>query len=131
MELFAWKPEYSVQNDTIDTQHKGLVSTINKLFEAMSTGKTQAQILPILKSLQSYTISHFSTEEAMMKKVSYPDFDNHQAQHLAFIDQVKTQMVNLEAGKQSVSIELLKFLREWLTQHILKVDKQYSPYLKP
>lgn len=130
MELFPWKPEYSVQNEIIDTQHKGLVSTINQLFEAMRTGKTEDQILSILKSLQKYTISHFNTEETMMKKAAYPDFDAHHAQHVAFINQIKTQMDNLEAGKQSVSIELLKFLREWLTQHILKVDKQYVTHIK-
>jgi len=103
MELFPWKPEYSVQNDIIDSQHKGLVNTIN----------------------------HFKQEETLMRQYKYPDLPAHQSQHQAFTDQVATLMKDVAAGRQTVSITLLKFLKDWLQNHILKVDKLYSSHIRP
>jgi hemerythrin len=33
------------------------------------------------------------------------------------------------AGKAELSGEVLAFLMDWLTEHILCTDKSYSPYL--
>lgn len=129
MELFSWKPEFSVSNPTIDSQHKGLIDNINKLFEAMRTGKAENEINGILKSLQKYTITHFRHEESLMKQKEYPELTVHQAEHVRFTEQINSLIAEVESGKKTVSIELLKFLKEWLLNHILKVDMRYSSHI--
>jgi hemerythrin len=44
------------------------------------------------------------------------------------IQQVKDLQEKLDAGSHSISFELLHFLKNWLTKHILESDKQYGPY---
>ena len=37
---------------------------------------------------------------------------------------------DFEAGKVLLSVDLMNFLRDWLTSHILKSDKRYAPFMK-
>ena len=67
---FVWEEKFSVGNEDIDTQHKGLFSLGNELFEA---SRTQS-IKPIIMRLYKYTREHFSSEEEMMKRIGYPLF---------------------------------------------------------
>lgn len=129
MELFNWKSEYSVENVTIDSQHKGLFNIINELFTAMRTGKTEEKTKIILKKLQQYTVSHFKYEEEKMKQYNYPDLNTHKQLHQSFVSRIETFIAESEAENKTISIDLLKLLKEWLQNHILKIDKQYTPFI--
>ena len=39
MEIIRWNDSYSVNNEQIDSQHKNLVTIINRLAESMATGQ--------------------------------------------------------------------------------------------
>ncbi|MEA1890408.1 MAG: hemerythrin domain-containing protein, partial [Pseudomonadota bacterium] len=66
--FFTWKEEYSVGIDSIDQQHKKLLSLINQLQTAVdySTGKEFER--EALDELVTYTKDHFSYEEGLMEK---------------------------------------------------------------
>jgi hemerythrin len=34
---------------------------------------------------------------------------------------------DFRSGKMTVSLDLMKFLKSWLTSHILENDKKYAP----
>jgi hypothetical protein len=38
-------------------------------------------------------------------------------------------LAQLMAGKFTVSLDLLRFLKSWLSEHILGTDQQYVPFL--
>jgi hemerythrin len=128
MTLFEWKDMYSVNVAEIDNQHKLLVESLNGLYEAMLTRKAKEIIDGILKGLTDYAGVHFSYEERLMQMHGYPDYSEHKKKHEAFIKKVTDFTEKHKRGSLMVSMEVLNFLKEWLRDHILVIDKQYSTF---
>ena len=77
--------------------------------------------------LVRYTENHFRDEERILQRCDYPDLAKHKAQHDALTGKVHQFATDLRAGRASVSMDLLTFLRDWLYNHILKTDADYVP----
>ncbi|MGA7339275.1 MAG: bacteriohemerythrin [Terracidiphilus sp.] len=130
MALLTWNDSYSVGVRTVDNQHSVLFSLINELHAAMETGQAKSMTGPILRKLLNYTRDHFAAEEAMMAASKYPGLAQHQIKHRDLTKQVEEFEARFERGEGTINIQLLGFLRDWLTNHIQHSDKEYSPWLK-
>lgn len=128
MALFAWDDKFSVGVREIDEQHKRLIGMINELHDGMKSGGGKAVVAPILKRLVDYTLYHFSTEERYMSQHRYPGELAHKAEHKKFTDKVMDFHQKFDAGTAAVSLELMTFLKGWLTDHIMGTDKKYSKH---
>jgi hemerythrin-like metal-binding protein len=128
MALIAWDQSFSVKVEQCDEDHKRLFAVINKLHDAMVTGKGSQIISQILKELEDYTKFHFSREESLLEKTNYPALAPHRAQHREFENKVEHFKQELEAGKTQ-SVNVANFLKDWLTNHIKQTDRQYSDHL--
>lgn len=126
MSLFTWKDSYSVKVAMCDAQHKRLFDIFNQLAEALRNGKGQHVMDKTVSDLVAYTRTHFQHEEALMQKAHYPQLAAHQAMHRRFVGDVQNLERDLREGRSANSIQLLNILRDWLLNHILKVDKSYS-----
>jgi hemerythrin len=126
MELLRWSDKYSVNVQEIDSQHHKLIDLINELYTAMMEKKTKEALLGILDGLVKYTIYHFQTEERYFVEFDYPDTNEHVKEHQEFVKKVSDFTVSYTAGKATISMEILAFLREWVVKHILGSDKRYS-----
>ena len=129
MALITWSDALSVNIKEIDTQHQRLVDLVNKLHDSMKSGKGNDILGPILSDLVRYTVSHFATEERYFQKFAYPEFQQHKKEHDDLAQKAKVLKASFEQGKQTISIEVLNFLKDWLSKHILGSDKKYSPFL--
>ena len=129
MALMEWSDKYSVGINSIDVQHKQLIALINKLFEALSTGKGDQALAPILNELIVYTKTHFAYEERLFTQYAYPDSSPHKADHGKLAAQVLDIQKQMEAGKVGLSVGTMTFLKEWLSNHIVGTDKKYGPFL--
>jgi hemerythrin len=130
MELISWKNSLSVGVVEIDDQHKKLVALINKLFDAMSQGKSKEIMQAVLAELSNYVITHFATEEKLMKQFGYEDYENHKKEHKYFIDSLNEFKIKFSAGNVAISLELLNFLKDWLLKHIIGTDRKYIALFK-
>jgi hemerythrin len=129
MALMEWSDKYSVGINSIDVQHKQLVALINNLFEALSKGKGDQALAPILNELIVYTKTHFAYEERLFTQYAYPDSSLHKADHDKLAAQVLDIQKQMQEGKVGVSVGTMTFLKEWLSGHIMGSDKKYGPYL--
>ena len=129
MAIIAWNPAYSVKVAEIDKQHQELVKMLNELFEAMSKGKGQDVLKPILTKMANYTVTHFGYEEKLMGQHQYPESPDHKAQHVAFIAKVTELMNKVKSGNTMITMEVGNFLKEWLVKHIGGTDKKFGAYL--
>jgi hemerythrin len=129
MSLFAWNESYSVGVKTIDQQHSGLFDIVNELHTAMMKGHAQGVVGPLLDKLVKYTRAHFNYEECMMEAAKYPGLAAHRTHHVDLTRQVEEFMTRYKRGDGTLNIQLLHFLRDWLTEHIQHEDKGYGPWV--
>tara|TARA_B100000315_G_scaffold33053_1_gene27736 strand:+ start:1001 stop:1408 length:408 start_codon:yes stop_codon:yes gene_type:complete len=126
MDLIKWDESFSVNVAEIDTQHMKLMDLINQLFDAMSLGKGRDVLGSILTELANYTVTHFGFEEKKFAEFNYAETESHKSKHQAFVDKVVEFKGKFESGDVTISVALLDFLRDWLTEHIKGTDKKYT-----
>jgi hemerythrin len=129
MALIEWNESLSVNVVEIDEQHRKLVGMINHLNDAMRQGKGKESLGKIVNGLLAYAGIHFRTEEKYFEQFEYPDADRHRKEHLAFTQKAVAFKTDFEAGKLLLSMEVMRFLSDWLQNHIKAVDKKYGPFL--
>ncbi len=123
--LIPWSERFSVGSHLMDEQHKVLVGIINKLYAALRSGKANNVQEDILTELLDYTRTHFGREEAALRLVKFPGLAQQEKLHRSFEAKVAEFQKRLEAG-HSLGVETMTFLKDWLLNHIQKVDKQYE-----
>ena len=122
----AWKPYYSVGDSSLDAEHQQILGAIDELYSEMSTGKENPKTKKLLDRLVQYTLTHFQHEERIMQEAGYPAFPAHKTEH----ERMRQRTAGLRANLSLVKVpDLLRFLKEWWTNHIQAEDKSYSPYL--
>ena len=129
MALLTWNTSYSVGVKTLDSQHTTLFDILNDLHSAMMKGQAHAMTGQLLRKLVDYTRSHFLAEEKMLEVSKYPGLANHRLLHRDLMKQVEDYSTRFERGEITLNLHLLNFLREWLSNHIRKVDHEYGPWL--
>lgn len=128
--LIEWGSKFEI-DPRVDEAHKRLVGSINDLHKAMSEGKGKDVLGKILKDLQLYVISHFRSEENLMRQNNFPGLIPHANKHKEFENKIKAYVDDFENGNIAIlPMELVQFLKTWISDHILKQDMQYKSYLK-
>lgn len=129
MPLFLWKPSYEIGVPEIDAQHRALVRLINQLFDAMKEDRGQAAMSLILDELFDYVQLHFTTEENCMRDHGYGDLQQHVHEHLDLTAQVVHYRKLHGRGERVPTQDVLKFLCEWLRDHITSSDRGFGEFL--
>jgi len=128
-QAFRWTEMYKVNIEVLDRQHQGLFDTVNELNSALASGDGEAVTAPILRKLVEYAQTHFTTEEALMRKYNFCGLVAHKTEHDEFVEKVGRFLREHKEGKAGVPVALLMFLQSWLREHILVTDKAYSSFL--
>jgi len=67
--------------------------------------------------------------EAMMASAGFPGLAQHRIKHRDLTKQVDGFAGRCERNETTLNLQLLNFLRDWLTNHIQQEDQQYRPWL--
>lgn len=129
MAYFTWSDNLSVGNAFIDNDHRKLFDLANRLHLAMSEGRGKDVMSKVLSNLIIYTREHFQREEDHMRKINYPGFAAHEADHVHLLKVVVELQNKFDNGNSLLTIEVSNFLREWLLNHIMKMDKDLAKAL--
>ncbi|MDY0249082.1 MAG: bacteriohemerythrin [Pseudomonas sp.] len=130
MLFMPWDETFEVGIQQIDEQHRWLVDTTNTLHALLSTGAAQVEeVGAILEQLMDYTMNHFIVEEELFARLGYPESTAHKAQHNIFCERVMALLTRHDMG-DTVGLDALNLLKNWLTNHIIKVDKQYVKHFR-
>lgn len=127
-DVFAFTDKYRTGIELVDEEHKRLFEIIketNDLIRAELLHDKYDAIVDILNELKEYTVTHFSDEEAYMEKIHYEGLPAQKTAHAAFVDKLKQiNLENVDEHQQEYLIELVEYLLNWLSTHILKMDKR-------
>lgn len=130
--MLEWNDSLSVQNTTIDNQHKQLVGKLNDFLNAYDNKKSNEKLMEIFKFLSDYTKVHFRDEENLMLKYKYPGYDAQKKEHTKFISDLSNYEKELTESKSTLVLKIKtnQMLVDWLVNHIGKVDKDLGVYLQ-
>lgn len=129
MAYFEWADDMLIDNGLIDRDHRHLVDLVNELHTATSEGLGQTVVDDVLKRLFDYTRQHFENEERIMAQVQFPHLVKHRANHQAFIESLVALREKYEAGSISAASQLSTLLRDWLSLHIRRADRELRAYV--
>jgi hemerythrin len=85
MKLLKWKDAYSMGENGIDEQHKGLFKLSNEIYYLVEAGVNESeQFRELFMALNDYTVEHFIYEEMVLQQNDYPHLKEHIQAHLLF-----------------------------------------------
>jgi len=130
-----WRNQMSVGNDRIDQDHRYLLCLINTIEFALSTGEHSDILVTALDQLDYYTKDHFSREERLMIKISYPKYPDQKQAHELLISQLseirqKILTVQENPDMRGIIPDITELLRNWLLDHVLKDDMLMKPFFE-
>ncbi len=128
MSVLTWKDEYSVGVPLFDDQHKRIFGFMNELSEAIEGEAENDTLKRIIYDLIEYTRTHFRYEEANLQFYGFPKCKQHKQEH----DKLTSEIINFALRlftEPNISSELITFLVEWIKDHILGTDTEYSDFL--
>ncbi len=127
-----WKEEYSIGVQEIDQQHMQLVRVISSFNDSISdhSSSLNREMGSILVFLVNYTHYHFSSEEAFMARIHYPELNHHKTAHAQLVSQLKEVLEKLKTHQSYKPIQFYYFLMKWLTDHIAGEDHKIGDYLE-
>lgn len=135
-EPFAFIEEYKTGIDIIDQEHETLFSIIREVSDLIHTELLHDKfdkIMEILNKLKTYTEKHFLHEEEYMAKINYPKLESQKAAHTAFIEKLADNNIwdldAIDENQQQHLEELIDYLLKWLSNHILKADRQIGEWV--
>ena len=130
MDYIAWDEKFSIKIDTIDLQHKKLISLINDVNQSLKSGASRKDISKIFNDMIDYTKEHFTYEENLFSKYSYREGLKHKIDHSNFISKTLFLYGDFVSDKGVDLNNILNFLVEWLQDHILGDDMRFGEFMQ-
>jgi len=129
MEALVWDNELSVNVAEIDRQHRRFIALANELSDSLRKSKGPDFVAGLVHDLIDYAETHFKTEEKYFEQFGYPHAHSHKVEHATFLDRITAVKSRLDGGEGVLSFEMLRFVNNWLLNHIKSSDKHYSLFL--
>ncbi|MCX7796023.1 MAG: bacteriohemerythrin [bacterium] len=126
----VWNDSLLTGVTVVDSQHKELFRRINELLD--SAGKSRERVQEITNFLQNYIVNHFGTEERLMLKTGYSDYQAHKGAHDKYSQEFKElkESIDREGVNINLTVKMNSLLIDWWINHINKVDKKMAEFIR-
>lgn len=132
--IFNWKDSFCTGIEEIDKQHKRLFEIGGEIYNLaiLKDGQDHYdEIMALLGSLRDYTEYHFGYEEGLLEKNNYENFEEHKQQHDMFVKKlIDIETQDIDSRQKQVILDILDFIVNWISNHILGIDFQYKDVIK-
>lgn len=128
MAFLSWHARFSVGHPEIDQQHQRLFELVNHFDDVLKMG-LQEELPLIVDDLRALSEVHFRFEEELIQRSGFPQVAEHRKMHDELLDQVRMMRGSLAVGGHVSHKAVVRFLADWLQNHILREDMEYKPYL--
>jgi hemerythrin-like metal-binding protein len=128
---FEWADDMVIDNGLIDQDHQTLVRQVNELHTATSEGRGYEVVGRLLNELIHDTVEHIRREEQEMARAGYPRLAQHKQGHDQFVADLQGLQRKFEGGSSTVASQLSTVLRDWLSLHIRRYDKDLLKFVQP
>jgi hemerythrin len=130
MQKIEWTESLSIGNQSLDDEHKKFIELINVLITAHNAGNIVERMDSMLNNIIAFAEDHFDHEEESMRSKRYCGLREQELAH----QRLMTSMINIrnewrKYKTQRATIDFANLLRNWIFDHLLKLDKQYGKFL--
>ncbi len=109
----------------MDAHHRRIFRLVNRLVQERDRHSDRETVAEAIGEMIKYSSDHLTAEESMLREIDFPGLDGHVQLHKAFRSSVGTMVLrSLESDPPSLG-EVLEFLHNWWTNHILVEDMKY------
>jgi hemerythrin-like metal-binding protein len=124
MSYFEWADDMVVDHGSLDADHMKAVDLLNELHSATTLGQGREVVGPLLAKLVTASAEHIEREEQFMAAINFPGLSEHQLGHIEFMLNLEVLQEKYERGCITVASQLSTVLRDWVSVHIRRYDKQ-------
>ena len=126
--MMSWSDTLSLGDPEIDEQHRTLIGLLNGLYDALLDGSARQRLDLLISDLTAYTRLHFQNEERYFEQFGYPELEVHARAHKELTDRLSAFRERHERGEEDLTIEMLRFLGDWVIGHVMQMDMKYRSF---
>lgn len=120
-----------VEEPSMQHMHDEEMALFSRLFELLESGDPGVgEIDACLAELDEHTQVHFAHEEDLMRKVNFPPYPAHAAEHKMALE--KLQAIRLQWQQSQDAMQLKTQLEQdylvWLKRHVSTMDDLTAQY---
>lgn len=123
MTYYAWAQDLVIDQGPLDDDHRLLLEQSNRLHDATIRGEGRAVVGGLMSQVMATTLEHVRREEDFMEALGYPRLAEHRQGHLRFIEELRFLLHRYQGGSIVVAAEFSTLLRDWLSLHVRRQDK--------
>ena len=134
--MITWTKNFETGSAKLDQQHRLLIDNINLLKDLLDTPSPRKEeqefAVFLVDYLNAYANLHFNDEEQCMEAYRCPAHAINMQQHKrfrVFIHDYK-RLCEAEGFKVGLLRNLHEAMRDWIIEHILKIDSQLKPCIQ-
>ena len=126
-----WRDDLRIGDETIDAQHKGFVDQAQRIGGLIAAGAPATQVLSHVAAMVAATKHHFTTEDALLKAIGYPDLASHRIDHAVIVDQVSDLVAPLTVLTPADEVvTVVRSIVAILLEHLMLKDMEFRPFLQ-
>lgn len=116
-ERAQWQPQYSVGNETLDSQHKKILAQCDALADCISdqTHDAERRFQEILSELVALVREHFSTEEGLLVRYACPALEEYRNEREEF----EYLLGDIATTENFDRAEIQRFMKLWVIGHVV------------
>jgi hemerythrin len=132
MQRFLITPDLITGVDDIDGHHRALFEIADKVVNVPLDGNSLPAFQEGLSFFNGYVLYHFAAEEHVMKRVSYPRFEQHRQWHSRFRDEIRGIMERAAQNGifNDLTARISLVMESWLKEHIRVMDRDMASFIR-
>lgn len=116
-----------IRKTTMEGEHRVQFGLIRALQEAMEDRLDNQAIETVLKQLIDCSETHFLSEEQLMRRASYDDYEEHAENHRQLLDSLRTVLQQYQStGRVEIVEQVAKSSMAFLMRHIQTRDVHFA-----
>lgn len=129
MTYIVWVENMSVGISTFDEEHKIMFDMINDFYNNIKKRPNSENIDKLFNDIKTFATNHFESEEKLMIKYDYPEYESHKEEHEQFMLKIEEIGEKLRNKRLILSFDITNYIKQWITTHVDTIDKRYCEFL--
>lgn len=130
MNKFQWCDDYCLNIEVVDAPQQQMLKLMNQLNEMRENDSDVRSIAEALTEMTEFARNFFRSEERMLNRFNYPEYQEHRKEHRDFIKNIIMFRRWFAEDAAKLTDDVFEFFRVWVSHHILVSDQRYAPFIR-